>query len=179
MHFISWVMSELRIHLYFRYLFCFNIGQARTCIAAQWHSVKVIIPIALCLPPPLQEQKAMVSFTQRRCDAAWKGTGRKVRYVWHVSHWGDTEWAGKISPLLVFLNSLQLCWYKHQRLSVWNTARAKLPGTNTVSWTGSQDADGSALTASLAMSSTFSVQAGIVFLPKLRLLWIKNTYQRR
>lgn len=43
MHFISWVMSELRIHLYFRYLFCFNIGQARTCIAAQRHSVRVII----------------------------------------------------------------------------------------------------------------------------------------
>lgn len=36
MNFISWVMPEFRIHLHFRNLFCFNIGQPRTCIAPQW-----------------------------------------------------------------------------------------------------------------------------------------------
>lgn len=130
MHFISWVMSELCIHLDFRYLFCFNIGQPRTCIAPQGQLVKVIDSVTLCLPPPLRGHTAMVSFTRRRCDAVWKGTGRNVRYIWCFSHCGGTEWAGKISPLLTFLNSLQLCWYKYQRLSVQNTARIKLLGTN-------------------------------------------------
>lgn len=81
MNFISWVMPELRIHLHFRYLFCFNIGQPGTCIAPQWQFIKVIDSIVLCLPPPLQEQKAMVSFTWTRCDAMWKGTGRNVRFI--------------------------------------------------------------------------------------------------
>lgn len=79
MNFISWVMPELCIHLHFRYLFCFNIGQPRTCSAPQRKFIKVIDSIMLRLPPPKQEQKAIASFTQRRCDATWKGTGRTVR----------------------------------------------------------------------------------------------------
>lgn len=85
MNFISWVMPELCIHLHFRYLFCFNIGQPGTCVVPQWQFIKVIDSIVFCLPPPLHEQKAMVPLTRRRCDATWKGTGRKVRYIWCFS----------------------------------------------------------------------------------------------
>jgi len=101
MNFISWVMPELRIHLHFRYLFCFNVGQPGTCIAPPWQFIKATDSITLCLPPPLQGQKPTVSSTREEVWCNVKGNWEESELrLMSQSHWGDTEWAGKISPLL-------------------------------------------------------------------------------
>lgn len=103
----------------------------------------------ILLNPIAGEQKARVPFTRRRCDATWKGTGRKVRYIWCFSPTEVTQNELKFLLCQTILNSQQLYWYRHQKLPAWNTAWTKLQGT---SWIGSQAAQRSALTASLAMS---------------------------